>query len=111
MKLGEKISKLKKKKKMSQVELAKITGISRDAISKYERGDVLPSVLYAKKIAIALGVSLDFLVSDNDNDEALDNNMVSRIKEIQSLPIKEKDKLISVIDALIRDFKTKQAYS
>lgn len=110
MNFGEKISKLKKTKKMSQVELARITGISRDAISKYERGDVLPSVEYAKRIAQALGVSLDFLVSDSQQEEALDNEAVKRIKEIQTLPQQEKEKLFSVVDALIRDYKTKQAY-
>jgi transcriptional regulator with XRE-family HTH domain len=110
MKFGEKITKLKKLKKMSQVELAEKTGISRDAISKYERGDVSPSVEYAKRIAEALGVSLDYLVSDSEQDEALDNETVKRVKEIQTLPLNEKDKIHSVIDALIRDFKTKQAY-
>lgn len=110
MKFGEKITKLKKHKKMSQVELAEKTGISRDAISKYERGDVLPSVEYAKRIAHALGVSLDYLVSDSEQDEALDNEAVKRIKEIQSLPQSEKEKVFSVVDALIRDYKTKIAY-
>lgn len=109
--LGEKISRLKKAKKLSQIELATITGISRDAISKYERGDVLPSVEYAKRIADALGVSLDFLVSDSEQEEALDKDMVSRIKAIQNLPDSEKEKVISVIDALVRDFKTRQAYA
>lgn len=95
---------------MSQVELAEKTGISRDAISKYERGDVMPSIEYAKRIADVLGVSLDFLVSDNDKEEALDNETVKRIMDIQNLPNIEKDKIFSVIDALVRDFKTKQAY-
>lgn len=111
MKFGEKITKLKKLKNLSQVALAEATGISRDAISKYERGDSVPSVDYAKRIADALGVSLDYLVNDSDQEEVLDNDAVKRIKEIQSLPFKEKDKIYSVIDALIRDFKTKQAYS
>lgn len=110
MKFGEKIARLKKDKKMSQVELANLTGISRDAISKYERGDVMPSIEYAKRIANVLGVSLDFLVSDDDKEDTLDKEAVKRVKEIQDLPISEKDKLFSVIDALIRDFKTKQAY-
>lgn len=110
MRFGEKITKLKKLKKMSQVELAEKTGISRDAISKYERGDVSPSVEYAKRIAEVLGVSLDYLVSDSEQEEALDNEAVKRIKEIQGLPDTEKDKVFSVVDALIRDFKTKQAY-
>jgi transcriptional regulator with XRE-family HTH domain len=110
MRLGEKISKLKKAKKLSQIELAKITGISRDAISKYERGDVSPSVEYAKRIAEALGVSLDYLVSNDDQEEVLDNQAVKRIKDIQSLPTDEQDKVFSVLDALVRDFKAKQAY-
>jgi len=111
MKLGEKITKLKKLKNLSQVALAEATGISRDAISKYERGDSIPSVDYAKRIADTLGVSLDYLVNDDDKEDVLDNDAVKRIKEIQGLPDSEKDKIYSVVDALIRDFKTKKAYS
>lgn len=111
MKLGEKITKLKKLKNLSQVALAEVTGISRDAISKYERGDSVPSVDYAKRIADALGVSLDYLVSDSDKEDVLDNDAVKRIKEIQNLPISEKEKIYSVVDALIRDYRTKKAYS
>lgn len=111
MKLSEKITKLKKLKGLSQVDLSEATGISRDAISKYERGDAMPSVEYAKRIADALGVSLDYMVSDDDKEEVLDNDTVNRIKDIQKLPDTEKDKIFSVIDALVRDYKTKQAYS
>lgn len=111
MGLGEKISKIKKLKKMSQVELAEQTGISRDAISKYERGEVSPSVDYAKRIADALGVSLDYLVSDNEQEDIVDVEMLKRLRDIEALPQNEKEKIISVMDALIRDFKTKQAYS
>lgn len=109
--LAEKITKLKKLKKISQVELANITGISRDAISKYERGDVLPSVEYAKRIADALGVSLDYLVSDEETEELLNTEAVKRIRAIQKLPENEQDKLLSVLDAYIRDFNAKQAYA
>lgn len=111
MKLGEKITKLKKLKSLSQVALAEATGISRDAISKYERGDSVPSVDYAKRIADVLGVSLDFLVSENEKEDVLDKDAIKRIKAIQSLPDNEKDKIYSVVDALIRDYKTQQAYT
>jgi len=60
--------------------------------------------------AAELGVSLDYLVSDSEQDEALVNEAVKRIKAIQNLPKQEKDKVFSVLDALVRDFKTKQAY-
>jgi hypothetical protein len=41
----------------------------------------------------------------------MDNDAVNRIKEIQDLPVSEKDKIYSVIDALIRDYRTKKAYA
>jgi transcriptional regulator with XRE-family HTH domain len=72
MKLGEKVTRLKKLKSMSQVDLAHVTGIPRDAISKYERGDIVPSVKYAKRLAHALGVSLDYLVIEEELEEVLD---------------------------------------
>lgn len=111
MKLGDKISSLRKQKNISQVELAEKTNISRDGISKYERGDIVPSVEYAKRIADVLGVSLDYLVSEDAKDDALDKDAVKRIKDIQKLPELEKEKLFSVIDALVRDFKTRKAYA
>ncbi|MCT4616155.1 MAG: helix-turn-helix transcriptional regulator [Marinifilaceae bacterium] len=110
MKFGEKLSKIKKQKKLSQVEISEKTGISRDAISKYERGDVMPSIEYAKRIADILGVSLDYLVNENDNEDILDNEAVKRIREIQLLPKDDKERIYSVIDALIRDTKAKQAF-
>ncbi len=67
-------------------------------------------VEYAKRIADILGVSLDYLVSDSDQEEVLDNEAVKRIKEIQQLPKLDKDKIYSVIDALIRDTKAKQSF-
>jgi transcriptional regulator with XRE-family HTH domain len=111
MRLSEKITKLKKQRDLSQADLAERTGISKDAISKYERGDAVPSVEYAKRIADALGVSLDFLVSEEETEDILDKEAVKRIKEIQKLPEQEKNKILSVVDALIRDYKTQQAYS
>lgn len=50
MRLGEKITKLRKERKLSQIDVAKAVGVSRDAISKYERGNIIPSVENAKKL-------------------------------------------------------------
>lgn len=111
MTLGEKITKLRKEKKFSQIDIANSIGVSRDAISKYERGDIVPSVENAKKIADVLDVSLDYLVSEEERQEAIDNTMVKRIKELQKLSATDRHSILSVIDAFVRDAKTKQAYS
>ena len=83
MTLGEKITKLRKEKKLSQLDIASAIGVSRDAISKYERGDIVPSAENAKRIADVLDVSLDYLVSEEEKQEAIDNNMLKRIQELQ----------------------------
>jgi transcriptional regulator with XRE-family HTH domain len=111
MKLGDKITMLRKQKSISQSELADICKISRDAISKYERNEIIPSVEYAKRIADELGVSIDFLVSGEAKEDALNKEAVKRIKDIQALPQDEQSKVLSVIDALVRDFKTRKAYA
>lgn len=91
--------------------MADKVGVSRDAISKYERDEITPSVDNAKKIALVLGVSIDFLVNEEAKEEVLDSEAVTRIKDIQKLPAEEKIKIFSVIDALVRDYKTRKAYA
>lgn len=52
---------LRVKRGMSQDDLAALVGCSRQSISLYESGSVQPSVLIARRIADAFGVSLDEL--------------------------------------------------
>ena len=111
MSLGQKITKIRKEKKLSQVDVASYVGVSRDAISKYERDDIVPSVENANKIAQILGVSLDYLMSEDDNLEVVDIDMLNRMKEIQRLNEDDKSTVIKIIDAFIRDTKTKKAYA
>lgn len=111
MSLGQKITKIRKEKKLSQVDVASYVGVSRDAISKYERDDIIPSVENANKIAKVLGVSLDYLMSEDDNLEVVDIDMLNRMKEIQRLSKDDKNTVVKIIDAFIRDAKTKKAYA
>ena len=57
-KVGENISKLRKAKKLSQGELAKILGVNRSYISTLENGSRNPSVETLQKIAKALDSSV-----------------------------------------------------
>jgi hypothetical protein len=62
----------------------------------------------ATKISEALGISLDYLVGKTDLE--LDNTMISRIREVTKLSDKDKEHILITLDALIRDFKNKQAF-
>jgi len=109
MTLGQNIITLRKKLKLSQSDLGKAVGTSGDIIGRYERDEVKPSIEVAIKIADALQVSLDFLVGKTSLE--VDHNTLKRIEEIGSLPKPAKEQIYLVIDALIRDYKAKKAYS
>jgi len=111
MTFGQKISKLRKEKKLSQIDMANAVGVSRDAISKYERDDNIPSVENAKKIAKILSVSLDYLVSEEEKQDIIDVDMIKRIKELQKLNNDDRSTIVKIIDAFIRDTKTKKSYA
>ena len=110
MTLGEKINLLRKQNKLSQAEFAEKIGVSRDAVGKYERNDITPTIERVIRMSETFNVSIDFLVSNQEKEEELNKETVKRIKEIQKLPDSEKTTIISVIDAFIRDFKAKKAF-
>lgn len=109
MTLGEHITTLRKKSKLAQGELGKRAGTSGDLIGRYERNEVKPSIEVVIKVADALGVSIDFLVGKTDIE--IDQSTLQRLSEISKLPEEGKQQIFMVVDALLRDFKAKQAYS
>ena len=109
MNIGDKITALRKAKKISQADLAKEAGVSREIIGRYERNEVSPSVEVAKKIADALEVSLDYLAGASDK-ASFDKQTLKLINEIEELDPAVKDKLYFLANAIIRDAKTGKAY-
>jgi len=79
-------------------------------VGKYERGDAIPSLEVAKKIADAFEVSLDYLVGEGQNAH-LDKTNLKRLEELQLLDSSKQNTLYDLIDTYIRDAKTRQAYA
>lgn len=109
MTFGERLAIVRKRKKMSQADVGKIININGDAYGRYERDEVKPTIEMANKIANALKVSLDFLVGNTDLE--LDTETLKRVEDISKLSDDNKKHIYILLDALIRDFKTKQAYA
>jgi transcriptional regulator with XRE-family HTH domain len=110
MKTSKNIAELRKKMNWSQSELADKTGISQVMVGKYERGDAVPSLEVAKKIADAFEVSLDSLVGEGINVN-FDKKTLTRIQELSNLDEEKKKTLFDLIDTYIRDAKTRKAYA
>jgi transcriptional regulator with XRE-family HTH domain len=102
------IADLRKAKDWSQTELAANSGVSREMIGKYERGEAVPSIDAAKKIADAFEVSMDYLVGEGVN-VSFDKKNLKRLQDIEKLDDTTKDKLYFVIDNIIQNYKAKKA--
>ncbi len=109
MQKGKIIAILRDSKDWSQSDLAKNSGISRVMIGKYERGEAVPSIDAAKKIADAFEVSLDYLVGEGQNAR-FDKKTVQRLQDIEALNPAIKEKLFFLIDTVIRDTNAQKAY-
>lgn len=63
------------KKKMTLEELSKASGVSRVSINRYELGERSPNVYIAKKLADALGCTIEDLIDEKstikDAEEAV----------------------------------------
>lgn len=110
MEIGKIIAATRDRKGWSQTELADKSGVSRVMIGKYERGEAIPSIDAAKKIADALEVSLDYLVGEGINSK-LDKQALKRLQELELLEDDKKKTLFDLIDTYIRDAKARKAYA
>lgn len=109
-KFGDRMMQACKENGLFREELAKKIGTSGPIVGRYERGDMMPSVEIATKIADALTVSLDFLVGKSSLI-VKDVNILERMEDIAKLPEDKKIELFNIMDAYLRDFKTSRTYS
>ena len=77
---------------------------------RWERGEAVPSIDAAKKIADAFEVSMDYLVGEGVN-VSFDKKNLKRLQDIEKLDDATKDKLYFVIDNIVQNFKAKKAYA
>ncbi len=61
---GTRLRELRESARLKQVELAKKAGVSQSAIVQWEAGNRSPGVEHARKLAEALGVSVDELLKE-----------------------------------------------
>ena len=81
MSFSENLHAIRKKKQMSQEELAELLGVSRQAVSKWELGEGYPEVEKLLIMSKKLNVSLDRLMAEDMSlNESRDTNKSGRIR-------------------------------
>ena len=75
--IGEKIKKKRKELNLTQEYLAKELNISRQAVSKWEKGTSEPSMENLLKLSEIFGVDIKYFKKDNDEKE--NDSLISKI--------------------------------
>ena len=73
--IGERLLSLRKERKISQRELARIADISPNSVSLIERGKISPTVATLQNIAMAFGVKIGYFFEERDNRSIVHGNL------------------------------------
>ena len=93
MKFGDKLIALRKKKGLSQEELAEKLSVSRQSVSKWESNNTYPETDKIVQICNIFECTMDDLINDN-------------ITDIESIERKSKNNINVMVDSFL-DFITK----
>ncbi|MFY7874502.1 MAG: helix-turn-helix domain-containing protein [Pirellula sp.] len=109
---AKRIDEVRTSKGLSQAELAKEFGTPAAVVGRNERGGSTPSIEVARKIADALDVTLDYMTDpESQLDAVKDQEMLNRLNQLGTLPTEDRTRIIELVDALIRDSKTRSVYT
>lgn len=100
-KIGKYIADNRKKKKLTQEQLAEKLGVTAKTISRWENGNYMPDISMLKPLSEELGVSLNDLLSGEKIDkekyqERFEENILNTI-DYTSKRISENSKVIGII--------------
>jgi transcriptional regulator with XRE-family HTH domain len=113
--MGERIQQLRKNSGITQADLAKKIAISHTQMARYEIKNIYPPADVLKNLADVFGTTIDFLVMGDTESKAQaslkDTELINQFKKIAALPDDEKNLVLKMITAYIRDFNTQQAYA
>jgi len=99
--VGSMIRKKRTEIGLSQKDLAGQINVSPPAINRFEKGEKSPSVDTLVKLAKVLGVSTDYLLgNESDNDIFVDKDVVGAFKDFKSLPMEHRHMVLANIKFL-----------
>lgn len=78
--IAQNITELRRKKNMTQAELAQMLNYSDKAVSKWERAESIPDIAVLKSIADIFEVNVDFLLSETHPDSLVEKARMSARK-------------------------------
>ncbi len=103
--LQDRLLEARKKKGISQQELAKLAKVHFTNVGKYERGESVPAADILNRIAKALEVITDYLLNgtlqDKSADAISDEELLLQFRKVEQLPANKKKLVKEFLDAFI----------
>ena len=116
MTFGEKVRQLRKRKKLTQEQLALLIGTHESHIGRYEKDQSSPTASIIKKLAEVFNVSTDYLLFDNKEEQSAsvkisDNELLHQFQEVDKMDEDKRTLVKRVISMAINEDKIKQMVS
>lgn len=106
--LGAHVTRLRKERGMTQMELAERLGVSQPVVSDYERGTLRLHGQLIVKLTEILGVPAEELLGlEKPKTQATVRNrrLLRRVQEIERLPRRDQQALLRTIDRFLEGFR------
>ena len=107
MPFSSRLSMLRKKRGLTQEALADLVGITKTQIYRYESGSSQPTLDVIKKMVIALSVSADELIFEEDERDP-DRSLALLLEGVSRLGSDEKHVIKEMIEGIILKYQAKQ---
>ena len=96
MSVGERINELRKQHNLSQVQLAKALGISRQAVSKWENDQSLPDTLLMIQLADLLKTDSEYLATGRHSQLNKPPTVITMVQKVDHVVEKIVEKPVEV---------------
>ena len=99
--IGKRVRAKRSKEKISQKDLAKKVGITPAAINQFEKGEKKPSSIILREIALALGVSSDYLLGASEEEGLfIGDDVTTAFRDFKELSNKDRGIIMGHIEYL-----------
>ncbi|MEJ2622302.1 MAG: helix-turn-helix transcriptional regulator [Candidatus Thiodiazotropha sp.] len=107
MSFSDRLATIRKKRKMTQQQMADAIGIHVSQIKRYESSDTQPSLEVLRKIALALNVSADLLLFDQQ-ERGPDDELRLQFEAVSHLAPKEKAIIKELLEGMIIKYQARR---
>lgn len=107
MSIQQRLITLRRERELTQQQMADAIGVHVNQIRRYEAGATQPSLEALKKIAVAMSVTIDSLVFDED-ERGPDEQLRLQFEAISQLPAEEKEIVKELLDGMIIKYQSRR---